>query len=122
MLWREANLKRPKGFGGEKEVSYVVRLRLQESEKKFLEAIARAGEMGSTRSKPSVSAVVVSCVRLAWTCLAEHGQSLYEPTRISQEEAIEAGLRLPGRRKKRPKDPPPPMVNGKPLILYKEDD
>jgi hypothetical protein len=107
------NLKRPKDLGGEKEVSCVLRIRLKKSEKDFLDSIAAAGRMGSARSKPTISPVVVTLVRLAWHCLAEHAETHYEPERISEAQALEAGLSLPGLSKR------PPTVNFRPVNLWK---
>jgi len=95
--WEGVNLRRNRELVDDYEVSRVYRIRLKKSEWALLDASAAVGRMGSTRAKPSVPAIMASCVRGFWTCLAYHAQADdYEPQAISLEEAIESGLTVPG--------------------------
>jgi hypothetical protein len=69
-------------------------LYVEKDEKKFLEELATAFRRNG-RQRSGLATAVVTLLRVGATCIREHIQEEDLPSRITTQEALEAGLTVP---------------------------
>lgn len=83
-------------------ISRVVRIRLEKVESAILDRMVTEGcRLEGSPRRPTLGQAVVALLRVAFNCIRCHTDKYADPEPISDETALQLGLRLPPRRKRR---------------------